>query len=91
MTLSAAQLIEARETAAELLDSLGLDAYLFELEPGELHWTVRVECAVDDGWETVLLPADREMLSAGADYARCQEMLRQWRERLVACKPRGSP
>jgi hypothetical protein len=90
MAVSATELIEARETTARLLDGLGLDAYLFEVEPGENHWTVRVECAVDGGWETVSLPVDREVLSGGADDQRRQALLRQWRERLLACTPRRS-
>ena len=91
MVVSASELIAAREATARLLDRLGLDAYLFEVEPGETRWTVRVECAVDGGWETVSLPFDRQAVLGEFDDKRQQALLRQWRDRLLACTPRRSP
>jgi hypothetical protein len=47
MMLSERELTQARETVASLLETLGLTAYLFEVEPREGRWEVRVECALD--------------------------------------------
>ena len=90
MAVSTAELIEAREATAELLDALGLDAYLFEVEPGQAAlWTVKVECPVDGGWETVTLSASREaLLGRDADPNLRRELAQQWRERLLECKSR---
>lgn len=44
---SGKELTQARETVASLLETLGLAAYLFEIEPREGRWEVRVECALN--------------------------------------------
>jgi hypothetical protein len=86
MALSASELIQARETTAELLERLGLAAYLFEVEPGERDWTVRVECAVDDGWETIVFPVDSDALLSEPDGEAMRELLEEWRPRLSLCR-----
>lgn len=87
MPLSSAELIQAREAAAELLEELGLDAYLFEIEPRDGQWELRVECAIEEGWETVVLPVPKALLLTGRDDAAArQQLLTDWRERLAACK-----
>lgn len=56
MTLSIAELARAREATTELLDELGLDAYLFEVEPRDGQWQLKVDCAIaaEGAWESLL-------------------------------------
>ena len=90
MELSARELAQAREVVQRVLDELGLEAYLFDIEPQEGQWEVRVECAVEGGWESCRLSADREYLLRGADDAVVHGVLiDNWREALAACRRRG--
>jgi hypothetical protein len=91
MTLSIAELARARETTAELLDEMGLDAYLFEVEPRDEQWELKVECAVEEegAWESFALSVPKEILLASRDDALIrQRLLAEWRGRLSACKLR---
>jgi len=86
MSLSMNELARTREVVARVLDELRIDAYLFEVEPREGHWEIRVECAVADGWETCLLTADKEYLLRGTDDDVVhQVLLDNWREALSDC------
>lgn len=64
MDLSASNLAEARETVGELLEQLGLTAYLFEVEPRADHWEVRVECALDSAWQSSVFTVEDSALRA---------------------------
>ena len=87
MYLSMNELAQAREVVGRVLEELLIDAYLFEVEPHEAHWEVRVECAVEEGWETCRLKADKEYLLRGADDAVVHEVLIDaWREALADCR-----
>ena len=88
MTLSMIELAEIRDVVGKLLDQLKLDAYLFEVEPNEDQWEIKVECAVgNETWETVRLTAKKDILIHGADDAVMhQVLLDNWREALSACK-----
>jgi hypothetical protein len=88
MTLSMNELAEIREVITKLLDLLYLDAYIFEVEPKEHQWEIKVECAVDkECWETVRLTAKKDILFHGADDAVMHEaLLDNWSEALSACK-----
>jgi len=87
MNLSARELAQVREVVGRVLEELGLEAYLFEVEPHEGQWDIRVECAVDDGWETCRLSADKEYLLRGTDDPVVHEvLLDNWREALSACR-----
>jgi hypothetical protein len=91
MTLSIVELARAREAITGLLDELGLDAYLFEVEPGDEQWELTVDCAVetDGAWESLTLPVAKEMLLASRDDASIhQRILTEWRGHFVACKLR---
>lgn len=72
---------------AGLLEQLGLEAYLFEVEPRPGPWEVRVECANPDGWQSVILAVELDRLlgsrSNGADRTR---LLEDWGERLAECR-----
>lgn len=90
MTLSIAELARARETTTELLDELGLDAYLFEVEPRDDQWELKVDCAMEEGvWESVTMLVPKEMLLTSHDDASVhRRILAEWQGRLVACKMR---
>ncbi|MGD8941335.1 MAG: hypothetical protein PVJ72_18300 [Gammaproteobacteria bacterium] len=87
MTLSITEMAEIREVVGKLLDQLELDAYLFEVEPKEDQWEIKVECAVgEESWETVRLTAKKDILFHGADDAVMhQVLLDNWGEALSAC------
>jgi hypothetical protein len=90
VTLSMTELARAREAVQRVLEELQLDAYLFEVEPGEGHWEVKVECAAAEGWQTCRLRADREYLLRGVDDAVVHEVLLDaWREALADCRRKG--
>jgi hypothetical protein len=92
MHLSARRLHDAREITAGLLEQLGLDAYLFEVEPRDGPWEVRIECARPDGWQTVLLAVEIErLLDCARDGAERARLLRDWGERLDGCRRLPAP
>jgi hypothetical protein len=85
MDLSAKNLNEAKDTVSNLLEQLGLSAYLFEVEPHENHWEVRVECALDSAWQSSVLNVDERALRAcRTDRVFRDQMLSEWRKRLTA-------
>lgn len=87
MELSVNELAQMRETVSALLDELQLEAYLFEVEPQEGQWEIKLECAIDEGWETFRLSAEKEYLLRGKDDAVAHGvMLDNWREALSACR-----
>jgi len=87
MTWSAAELEQAREAVTVLLDELGLEAYLFAVEPREANWEVKVECAVQEGWETVTLPVElRALLASRVDREARARLAQTWGTRLAACR-----
>jgi len=87
MELSVNELAQMRETVTALLDELQLEAYLFEIEPEEGQWEIKIECAIDQGWETFRLTAEKEYLLRGSDDAVAHTvMLDNWREALSACR-----
>jgi hypothetical protein len=91
MNQSIAELAGIRETVSKLLDELQLEAYLFEIEPQEGQWQLTVECAIDEGWETVKLKANKNYFQHGADDAVFHQLLLdEWRETLSACKVKAS-
>lgn len=87
--VSTRELARAREVAARLLGELCLDAYLFEVELRDGRWAIAVECATDEGWESVGLTAERSLLLDGCDDARARAaLLGGWREALGGCRPK---
>jgi hypothetical protein len=85
MDLSTKNLTDAKETVGQLLDQLGLSAYLFEIEPDAERWKVRVECPRNSGWQSSLLMVDDNMLRAcRTDRFARDHLLGEWRERLTA-------
>lgn len=90
MPASTEELLKAKETAAALLEQLGLVAYLFEVEPREEHWEVRVDCALDQGWQTSVLLVDKVLLlSSLHDPGARERLLQEWGRHLASCKRRS--
>lgn len=88
MNISTRRLIEAREVTSGLLEQLGLEAYLFEVEPREGPWEVRVECAHNGQWQSATLTVDVvQLLSSRGNGALRARMLEDWGVRLAACRP----
>lgn len=89
MALPTAGLARAREAASALLDALGLEAYLFAIEPREDAWELKVECAIDEGWQTTTLPVDIDLLLASrTDPDAWVRLAQSWGTRLAACRRR---
>lgn len=92
MILSITELAMAREVTTELLDEIGLDAYLFDVEPRDAHWELKVDCAMatNGAWESVTLLVPKEaLLMSHDDVSVHQRVLADLRGHLIACKPRG--
>ena len=79
MQLSTADLAFAREASADLLASLDLGSFLFDIEPGEERWKLKIDHAVQDGWQTVTVPVQKAMLlAARRDPQVRAELLATW-------------
>jgi hypothetical protein len=89
MSISSADIAKGREIVGRLLDALGIEAYLYELEPGDGVWELRVECAVPEGWKRCSweVPA-AELLASHGDPVLRERLLQHWSEQLGACKRR---
>jgi len=85
MIATARELIEAKEAVAALLDRLGLEAYLFDLEPHDGRSGVRVECARAGVWQSVTLTVDMQaLLESRTDASIRSRLLDDWSKRLCA-------
>lgn len=85
MDLTARNLAEAKETVGELLEQLGLTAYLFEVEPREDRWEVRVECAHNSAWQSsVFTVEDTALRASRTDRLVRDHMLSELQKRLTA-------
>ena len=84
---SEADLARAKAAVGTLLESLGLSAHLYAVEPREGRWAIVVECATGSGWQRVELRAGPELLDAirGDAEARAN-LLAKWQAHLDDCK-----
>jgi hypothetical protein len=79
MRLSSKKLINAKEATRNLLEALGLDAYLYEVEPRENPWLVRVDCAVEGGWQSISIDVEVEdLIKSRKDKELFGQLLEQW-------------
>lgn len=75
-----------RAAIEQILDELGLRAFVFTHETKEKGLELHVECATDGAWQTVSLPADPAELLASLSDAGVRKRLREaWSERLRDC------
>ena len=88
MVWSGAKLKRATEAASGLLGQLGLESYVFAIEPREGdEWELKVECAISEGWQTVTLPVDVGLLLASRTDSNVRtRLLQSWDARLTACR-----
>lgn len=75
MMISIAQLARVREFLGGVLEGLGLDAYLFEIEPRDGQWEMRVECAIQGGWESVNRTLDGDLLLKSIEDEQLKQRL----------------
>jgi len=74
----------------DIVESYGF-SIRFEIEPREGQWEIKLECAIDEGWETFKLSAEKSYLLHGFEDAVAREvMLDNWREALVSCRTKNS-
>ncbi|MDH5370759.1 MAG: hypothetical protein OEW99_12085 [Gammaproteobacteria bacterium] len=91
MSLSISELATIREVISKLLDELQLESYVFDVEPQEGQWLLMVECAIEEGWQTVTLKANKDYFKHGADDAVFHQLLLdEWREALSTCKVKAT-
>ncbi len=87
MAMTSSDFIQARLLIDDILEELGLDAYLFEIEPRDGHWELRVECAVEEGWGNYSVALEEATLHAGFDGEEARnELKQQCRQSLSACR-----
>jgi len=92
MNVSTSELTRARNAAERLLESLGLDAYLYEVEPGENDaWTLILECATGDGWQRLSWAVDKSELLRSLDENPVRERLAEALSRRVAARGQANP
>ena len=77
------ELAQAKDAAAVLLEELGLSAYVFEVEPRNGPWQVRIDYAAGGVWQSLTLPVDAAELNAVfTDNAARRTLIERWREAL---------
>lgn len=88
MKLSIHEIDQIKDNVRTLLDQIGLDAYLFEVEPSsEEEWAVKIECAMESGWERQILSASKAALATcHEDPSVRQDLLDHWKDQLSSCK-----
>ncbi|MFW6093701.1 MAG: hypothetical protein ACODAC_06980 [Pseudomonadota bacterium] len=70
----------ARDAVITLLEAVPLETYLFEVEPTDEHWEVRLEWGREEAWNTATLSAGRdELLDALRDKQVRDAVLHRWR------------
>ena len=86
MTLSTLELASAREIVRSLLEQLRLEAYLFEVEPHARNWEIRVDCGINEQWQSVRIEISSEQLAASREDGPARDaLLAAWHEQLRAC------
>jgi hypothetical protein len=91
MTITTEELVGAREAANAILEELAVDAYLFEVEPKDEHYELKVDCAceIDGGWASITLNIPKEKMLTGFDDLKLKRQLFEyWDKKLSACKRR---
>ncbi len=87
MSVSTMELAEARDMIQSLLEELGLKAYIFEIEPTEGGWSLRIDCALNGGWQSTRLEIPhRQLADCRRDHNARRALLSQWRRCLERCQ-----
>jgi hypothetical protein len=69
--------VEARDATERLLDELGLGTYLFDVEPRDEGWVVKLEYQDREGWKVVRVAVDREWLERSLHDDTARALLRE--------------
>lgn len=77
MPMTSSDLIQARLLIDDILNALEIDAYLFEIEPRDGHWELKVECAVDEGWGSYRVALNETELHAGFSDEEVRNKLKE--------------
>jgi hypothetical protein len=86
MALSILELASAREMVRSLLEQLRLEAYLFEVEPHARNWKIRVDCGINEKWQSMVLEISSEQLTASREDGPARDaLLAAWHDQLGAC------
>lgn len=86
-----ANLTRATEAVSDLLGRLGLQEYLFAVEPRGAECEVRVEYAATEGWKSATLHiADGVLLESRQDSSVHGEISRKWRAQLKHARYKDS-
>lgn len=90
MSDSTTELAGARAAAEQFLESLGLEAYLYEVEPGDnVRWTIFLENATDDVWQRLTWAVNKRDLLGSIDNGTVRERLAaELSQRVRACQTR---
>ena len=90
-TLSTVELAKARVNASAILEDLKLDAYIYEVEPHDGDWEIRVECACETNgnWEMISLKVPKDMLlESDHEHTAKASLYAYWKKKLSRCKQR---
>lgn len=83
MKWSVEELTDVRELVEELLDGIGLQSYVYNIEQKEDDWIVSVDYPHRDEWRTVDLCVDKKALGDCFKYYDARSNLSSaWRNRL---------
>lgn len=80
------ELAQAKDAVSLLLEEMQLPAYVFEVEPRNGPWHVRIDCAAGGAWQSLTLSVDSaELIEVVASPAARTKLLERWRGTLGAC------
>jgi len=83
---SALDIRDARAAVERVFGELGLSAFVYTVEPKDTGWELRAECAVEEGWQSIVLPVDPADLTASLSDAGVRQKLRTaWAPHFKAC------
>ena len=69
-----------------LLEQLRLEAYLFEVEPHARNWEVRIDCGINEKWQSAVLEISSTRLTARREAGPARDAVLSARhEQLGAC------
>ena len=91
MSVTTLDLAKAREAASAILEELQLDAYIYEVEPCNGDWEIKIECACDinGGWEMISLKVPKDMLlESDHEHTAKASLYAYWKKKLNRCKVR---
>lgn len=84
------ELAQAKEAVSMLLDQLEVAEYLFEVEPRNGLWEVRIDCAAEGAWQSLTLPVDvTDLLQVEHNPTRRQQLITEWSVKLCSCSRRA--